>query len=193
VSFLVPSFGGLTAIVLHRPDESMERLMRQLERLGMSGELRWDPLRAGERADIVMVDADQGYDELLPWSGHAPPCPVIGLLRSEAPGRIAWAIERGASAFLAKPLQTSAVYPALVLASSLHAERIASREKLARAEERLRLRPVVFQAVRVLAARNGITEDAAHALLRDLAMAARQPLEQVAASLLAGTGLRNTA
>ncbi len=167
--------------------------MRQLERLGMSGELRWDPLRAGERADIVMVDADQGYDELLPWSGHAPPCPVIGLLRSEAPGRIAWAIERGASAFLAKPLQTSAVYPALVLASSLHAERIASREKLARAEERLRLRPVVFQAVRVLAARNGITEDAAHALLRDLAMAARQPLEQVAASLLAGTGLRNTA
>jgi AmiR/NasT family two-component response regulator len=193
VSFLVPSFGGLHAVILHRPDESMDRLMRQLERLGMTGEVRWEPLTPADRPDFVMVDGDQGYDELLPWSGREPPCPVVGLLRSEAPGRIAWTIERGASAFLAKPLQTSAVYPALVLASSLHAERIASREKLARAEERLRLRPVVFQAVRTLAARNGIEEDAAHALLRDLAMAARQPLEQVAASLLAGTGFRNSA
>ena len=193
MSFLVPSFSGLRALVLHRPDESMDRLMRQLERLGMTGEVRRDPLGASDRPDLVMVDADQGYDELLPWTGSEPPCPVVGLLRSEAPGRIAWAIERGASAFLAKPLQTSAVYPALVLATKLHADRIAFRDKLARAEERLRLRPVVFQAVRTLASRNGITEDAAHALLRDLAMAARQPLEQVAASLLAGAGLRNSA
>src|SRR4051812_8876489 len=109
---LAPNFGGLRALVLHHQDESIERLMRQLELLGLSVETRWDPIMSDEHFDLILIDADQGFDDLLPWRGAETPVPVIGLLRSEAPGRIAWMLERGISAMIPKPIQTSAIYPA---------------------------------------------------------------------------------
>jgi AmiR/NasT family two-component response regulator len=135
---LAPTFGGLRAAVLHRPDESIDRLVRQLELLGLVADVRWSPLLADEPFDLVLVDADQGYDDLLPWPGTDSPVPLIGLLRSEAPGRIAWMLERGVSAVIPKPVQTSAVYPALVVATTIHGERQETRQRILELEERLR-------------------------------------------------------
>jgi AmiR/NasT family two-component response regulator len=83
--------------------------------------VQWQPLGCGhDLPDIVLVDADQGWDGLLPWTGENACRPLVALLSSEAPGRIAWAMEQGAGSIIAKPLAASAVYPALVMALGIH-------------------------------------------------------------------------
>jgi AmiR/NasT family two-component response regulator len=184
---VVPVVAGWRALVLHRPDEGTDRLARQLGLLGLDAEVRWAPLDpAAPLPDVVLVDADQGWDGLFPWAPGEAPMPLVALLQSEAPGRIAWAIGQGAGAVIAKPIAAGAVYPALVLAASVHAERRAAAARLAGLEERLRLRPLVHGAVRVVQDARGLDEDGAYRLIRRTAMRRRIPLEQVAADILAG-------
>ena len=153
--------------------------------------LDFAPKRAGARCalvedvDIVLVDADEGWDGLLPWTPAEKPAPLVALLASEAPGRIAWALDQGADALIAKPVSASAVYPALVMATRRHAEARQLNERIARLEERVRLRPLVHAAVRTLMAADGCDENEAYGRLRREAMQTRLTLEQAAASILA--------
>ncbi|TDK31711.1 ANTAR domain-containing protein [Rhizobium deserti] len=181
-----PNFIDATVTVLHREDGNTDRLVRQLKLLGLRPTLQWAPLTVPETADIVMVDADQGFDDLLPWKKDQAPCPVIALLASEAPGRIAWAIAHGAAAIIAKPVSASAVYPALVMAMSIHQERRQAQDHINHLEERVRLRPLVHGAVEKLMQARGIGEDEAYRILRQCAMHRRLPMEQIAAFILAG-------
>ncbi|MDB5525360.1 MAG: hypothetical protein JWM58_3123 [Rhizobium sp.] len=182
-----PSFTGWHAVVLHREDSNTDRLKRQMTLLGIRTTRQWAPLSLTDMPDIVLVDADQGWDNLLPWEGAPPSRPVVALLGSEAPGRIAWALQQGAGAIIAKPIAASAVYPALVMAVSIHSERREVGERLQHLEERVRLRPLVHAAIEKLMAARGIDEERAYAILRDCAMRRRQPMEQIAAILLGGT------
>lgn len=181
-----PNFTGRRAAIIHREDGNTERLIRQLRLLGIRATLQWASLSAAELPQIVFVDADQGWDDLLPWTGANPACPVVALLGSEAPGRIAWALERGAGAIIAKPIATSAVYPALVMAVSIYQERKNNAERLQYLEERVRLRPLVHAAVEKLMKARGIDEERAYTILRDCAMRRRLPMEQIAAFILGG-------
>jgi AmiR/NasT family two-component response regulator len=179
------SFLGQRAMILHRPSETTDRLVRQCALLGLRVEARWRPLRAVEDVDIVLVDADEGWDGLLPWAPAEKPAPLVALLASEAPGRIAWALDQGADALIAKPVTASAVYPALVMATRRHAETQRFNERIARLEERVRLRPLVHAAVRTLMTADGCDENEAYGRLRREAMQTRLTLEQAAASILA--------
>ena len=181
-----PNFTGWQATVLHREDGNTDRLIRQLRLLGIRSSLQWAPIQAAALLDLVIVDADQGWDGLLPWNGTTPTCPVVALLGSEAPGRIAWALEQGAGAIVAKPIAASAVYPALVMAVAIHQERKTVGERLQYLEERIRLRPLVHAAVERLMAGRAIDEERAYAILRDCAMRRRLPMEQIAAFILGG-------
>ena len=181
-----PNFVGRRALVLHRPDEAIARLDRQLRLIGLEVEQRWAPMSPGETPDIVLVDADQGWSGLLPWSPGAPATtPVVALLGSEAPGRIAWAIDQGAGAIIAKPVAAAAVYPALVLALHAFGERRAAEQRIEALGERVRLRAIVAKAVEAIALAQQGDEDAAYRLLRDFAMRRRMTLEQAAAMVLA--------
>lgn len=182
-----PNFTGWHAAILHREDSNTERLTRQLGLLGIRTSRQWAPLAAGDIPDIVLVDADQGWDDLLPWNGETPSRPVVALLGSEAPGRIAWALKQGASALIAKPVAASAVYPALVMALAIHEERRDASERLQCLEERVRMRPLVHAAVEKLMTARGFDEERAYAVLRDCAMRRRLSMEQVAAIFLGGT------
>jgi AmiR/NasT family two-component response regulator len=143
-------------------------------------------LTAVEDVDIVLVDADEGWDGLLPWTAAEKLIPLVALLASEAPGRIAWALDQGADALIAKPVTASAVYPALVMATRRHSEARRLNERIRRLEERVRLRPLVHAAVLGLMTADGCDENDAYGRLRREAMQTRLTLEQVAASLLAG-------
>ena len=182
-----PNFAGWRATILHREDGNTDRLVRQLKLIGVSTSLRWEPIGAHELPDLVIVDADQGWDDLLPWKGTAPPLPVVALLGSEAPGRIAWALDQGAGAIIAKPIAASAVYPALVMAVSIHEERKAVREKIAHLEERVRLRPLVHAAVKRIMAERDVGEAEAYTMLRNCAMRRRLPMEQLSAFIVGGS------
>ena len=142
------SFLGQRAVILHRPSETTNRLVRQCVLLGLRVEARRRPLRALENVDIVLADADEGWDGLLPWAPAEKPAPLVALLASEAPERIAWALDQGADALIAKPVTASAVYPALVMATRRHAEARQLNERIARLGERVRLWPLVHAAVR---------------------------------------------
>jgi AmiR/NasT family two-component response regulator len=181
-----PNFTGWHAVILHREDANTERLERQLGLLGIRSIRQWEPLAAGDSADLVLVDADQGWDDLLPEKGDALGKPLVALLGSEAPGRIAWAMQQGASAIIPKPVAASAVYPALVMAVSIHEERRAVAERLHYLEERVRMRPLVHAAVEKLRAARGLDEERAYAILRDCAMRRRLSMEQVSAIFLGG-------
>ncbi len=180
-----PSFVGQRAVILHRPGDTADRLVRRCGLLGMRAEPRWQPLRVGEEVDIVIVDADEGWDGVLPWTPRENPVPLVALLGSEAPGRIAWALDQGADALIAKPVASSAVYPALVMAARRHAERREIAQRMARLEERVRLRPLVHAAVQSYMATDGSCEDGAYSRLRREAMRQRLTLEQAAAAILA--------
>lgn len=182
-----PNFTGWRAVILSEADGNTDRLRRQLGLLGVSVTVQWTPLSTADLPDLVLIDADRGWDELLPFSDAAPACPVVALLGSEAPGRIAWALRHGAGAIIPKPVSASTVYPALVLAVSLHEERLETRRRIAHLEERLKLRPLVFAAVTRLAAERHVDEERAYAILRDCAMRRRLPIEQLAAFFLGGS------
>lgn len=181
-----PTFTGSKVTILHRDDGNTEKLVRQLRLLGIHTTVQWSPLILTDLPDIVMVDADQGWDDLLPFDRETPLRPVVALLGSEAPGRIAWALAQGAGAIIAKPVAASAVYPALVMALSIQQERVEARERLQHLEERVRLRPLVHAAVERLMAAQGVGEDQAYRTLRECAMRRRLPMEQIAAFILAG-------
>lgn len=182
-----PNFTNWRAVILHPEDGNTERLCRQLGLLGIQARQQWSPLGSDDLPELVLVDADQGWDDLLPWASENPSRPVIALLASEAPGRIAWALRQGACAIIAKPIAASAIYPALVMAISMHREREESQRRIEHLEERLRLRPVVFAAIEKLKAERRIDDERAYATLRDCAMSRRLPIEQVAAFFLGGS------
>jgi AmiR/NasT family two-component response regulator len=182
-----PNFTGWHAAILHREDANTERLIRQLTLLGVRTSLSWEPIAAHALADMVIVDADQGWDGLLPWNNGPPPVPVIAVLGSEAPGRIAWALEQGAGAIIAKPIASSAVYPALVMAVAIHEERKNLAARLAHLEERVRMRPLVHAAVQKIIEARGVEEEQAYTILRVCAMRRRLPMEQLAAFILGGS------
>ncbi len=181
-----PNFTGQQALVLHRPGDAPRLLIRQLGLLGLRTELRWAPIDLDERPDLVLVDADAGWSGLLPWPDGQNPVPLIALLGSEAPGRIAWALDQGADALIAKPVAPSAVYPALVMAVRRHEEGRRTAEWIADLEERIRLRPLVLGAVETIMAARSSTEAEAYRHLRREAMRQRLGLEQMAARILTG-------
>jgi AmiR/NasT family two-component response regulator len=180
-----PTFAGWQGLILAPEDKHTQRLARHLGLLGIQVLHQTQPLDAAQRPDLIVIDADQGQGALL--EQHPSECPVVALLSSEAPGRIAWALRQGAGAFIPKPVPVSAIYPALVLAHARHAERADTARRIAWLEERLRLRPVVFAALTHIKAERGMDDEQAYALLRECAMRRRLALEQIAAMLLNGS------
>ncbi|MDQ0322845.1 AmiR/NasT family two-component response regulator [Pararhizobium capsulatum DSM 1112] len=179
-----PNFAGWRVAILAEEDANTDRLRRQLTLLGVASALQWLPLLPLDLPELVIVDADRGWDELLPWPEGKPARPVVALLGSEAPGRIAWAIGCGASAIIPKPVSASTIYPALVLAVASHQRRMEAEAQVAKLEERLRLRPVVFAAINRLKTERRIDDEQAYRLLRECAMQRRMPMEQLAALFL---------
>jgi AmiR/NasT family two-component response regulator len=183
----LPDLVGWRAVILHRADEWIDKTVRQLGLLGLAAHRQWEPLDLTRTpADIVLVDADQGWAGLLPWESGSAPVPLVALLQSEAPGRVAWALDQGAGAILAKPVVPSAIYPALVLAAAAHRKRIEIAARLAMLEERIKLRPLVHGAVLAIMETQRVDEDGAYRSLRLAAMARRITMEQAAAGILAG-------
>lgn len=182
-----PHFFGLSCVILHDEDANTDRLMRQLHLLGIRASRQWTPLDAACLPDLILIDADQGWDELLPFQGQCPPRPVIALIGTEAPGRISWALRQGTTAFIPKPVTAAAIYPALVLGVSLHQAQSEQADRLAHLEERLKWRPVVYAAIGKLQQARQVTADQAYGLLREAAMRRRMTVEEVAASVAGGT------
>ena len=190
----IPNFRGWSAIILHRPHAAAEAITRQLERIGATAGIVWPELDATSgSADVVFFDADLGHDGQFPWPPGEAPMPLIALLGSEAPGRVEWAIGRGADAHILKPIGSAGVYSALVIARHAFAAR---RQLLAEIEDmrdRLRRRPTVARAVIAIMQGEKMNEAAAFRRLRQIAMESRRTIEDAAETVIARYGTTDDA
>lgn len=178
-NFNTPNFRGWRAVILHRHSENMDRLVRQLARLGIDAELVWPSLEGVDSADIVFFDGDNAYDGVFPWpEGHAP-VPMIALMGSEAPGRLEWALRQGVSAHLLKPIGSGGVFSTLVFAVANFDQQQQLASEIAEMKSKARLRPVVVRTIVSLMQQYGVDEDAAYKLIRDEAMKRRQSVESL--------------
>jgi AmiR/NasT family two-component response regulator len=190
----IPNFRGWSAIILHRPHAAAEAITRQLERIGATARIVWPEIDATNgNADVVFFDADLGHDGQFPWPPGEAPMPLIALLGSEAPGRVEWAIGRGADAHILKPIGSAGVYSALVIARHAFAAR---RQLLAEIEDmrdRLRRRPTVARAVIAIMQGEKMNEAAAFRRLRQIAMETRRTIEDAAETVIARYGTTDDA
>lgn len=178
-------FAGRRALVLHPAATVRAQLAARLSALGVETDESWpadEPDLA--RADILFADVDTGHDEQFPWRRGQAPIPTVGLIQSEAPGRLAWALQQGFDAF--QPLAAlGKVYSTLVIATARAAERQQRMMRDAEVARRTGLRHVLVQATLKMMRREGLDEMAALKRLRALAMAERVALEDAAAIYLA--------
>lgn len=183
--FPLHNFAGLTAIVLHRSAEPMRRVVERCDRLGIRASAQSGDLDAvtAAGADMVILDIDTGHDGQLPWQpGHAP-VPLIGLVGSESPGRLAWALGQGVDAYL--PISAVGnLFSALVIAHETFARKA---ERADRDHEVARQRAGRLDVIRAVLLLMPECGDEALALkqLRAMAMVEQISLEDAAALLLA--------
>lgn len=184
------NFRGLPALVLHRQDHNRDALEAQLRRIGLVVTCL-TPLGGGAlpAAEVIFFDADLGYEGLFPWDRNAAPVPLIAVLASEAPGRLEWALDQGATSYLLKPIGSTGAFNALVVAARLFAERREMRVALAELSERIRARPIVLRAAIEVMSRLGVGDDRALSLLRHAAMRERVSIEVLCARIAAGGSL----
>ena len=176
--FHTPQFRGRRSLILHRQGEATRVLTRQLERLGMAVESHWPDFPAdGESADVVFVDADNGYDGLFPWRPGSAPMPLIALLGSELPSRLEWALAQGIAGHIVKPVQSSGVFSALVIGFANFARGNETRDTIAGLTTRLAGRASVVRAVVRLMGQADIDENTAFACIRSAAMDNRMTVE----------------
>lgn len=193
-SFMTPSFEGFRALILHRAHPNTEALERQFARIGMTAVTCWPELQESAsfaEFDILLFDADMGYDEQFPWAAGDAPIPTIALIGSEAPGRVTWAVSHGADAQLLKPIGSSGVYAALVIATHAFRRRKELEQKVAAVGERLANRENLAEATAILMVRHGISANAAYQRLRRQAMEERRTIDDIACRILADTAKTN--
>ncbi len=178
------SFAGMQARVLHPGREVRERVAKRLTSLGFVAEGRWPALAPGDAAaDVLAIDIDRGEDGQFPWPAGTAPMPLIGLIGSETPGRLQWAIAQRVDAYL--PIGATAnLFSALVIAFARHAERREQQRNQAEIIRRNGLRLDLIRAVNDIARDEAVSDATALKRLRAYAMVERLSLEDAAARYL---------
>lgn len=183
-------FSGGTAIVLHRSQDLRDRLDARLNMLGVKTIGRQVALEPEDTdADFVILDVDQAHDGQLPWPRGQAPLPVVALIGSESPGRLAWALDHQVDAFL--PLAAiSNIYSALVISRAAFDAKVERRRRDAETARRASQRLEIIRAVLKIMEEKELDEAAALKQLRAFSMVERLSLEDAAGLYLAENPLR---
>ncbi|MGS4946409.1 ANTAR domain-containing response regulator [Meridianimarinicoccus sp. RP-17] len=185
----IHNFRGNTAIVLVRSPEIGARIKDRCDRLGVKSHVRSTDLDSDTAAiaDILVIDIDTADDAMLPWPRGAAPVPVIGLIGSESPGRLAWALAQEIDAFL--PVAgLGNLFSAMVIAHEIFARKA---DRAARDAEQARRRGGRLDVIRAVLSlmQDGRDEALALKQLRAMAMVEQISLEEAAVKLLHDRGL----
>jgi AmiR/NasT family two-component response regulator len=187
------SVRGRHALIIMRDEREISIMRRQLHRLGMSvtesdPEQPIDPKLS---TDVIVLDADS-----IPIRSDVTPAlklnvPVIALLGTETPSRLKWLLDLRPASFLIKPLRSAGLYTALVVAFDCAQRRSEEAAHIAKLEDRIRSRRVVFAAVLRLMRGHALSEEDAFTLIRQTAMRHRTTIEQLSVEIVALGGMPN--
>jgi len=187
------SVRGRRALTMMRDERDIAIVRRQLNRLGMSV-AEHDPAEpppADETFDVIVLDADSfpiKSDPAVAWKLNIP---IIALIGTETPSRLKWLLDLQPASFLIKPLRSAGLYTALVVAFDAAQRRIEEAAHVAKLEDRIRSRRIVFAAVLQVMRAHALSEEDAFALIRETAMRHRTTIEQLCADIIAAGGMPN--
>lgn len=184
---ITKNFRGLRALVIQQDDANRRVLISVLGKLGLTVQVL-GPQDVTEQdlpaCDVIFVDADVGI-EVLPQGGTLPRVPSIALIGTEAPSRLARVVRQRCTSHIQKPIGSSGVFTALLLAVNEHEQRQKTDREIETLRQRLAGRRVVTKAVLELMAEHGIDQDEAYDQLRVAAMNRRMPIDEMAREHLA--------
>ncbi len=184
---IIKNFRGLRALVVMNPGTGRDTLERTLGKLGLvvvvTGSAPCSEDLAA-RFDLVFFDADDGAncalkDALLPST-----VPLIAVIGSEAPSHLARVVRFRAASHIPKPVRSSGVFTAILLAMNEHAARMTQEKEMQSMRRRLAGRRRVIEAVLSLMTTRGVDERKAYGWLRHEAMRRRIPMEDMARHVL---------
>jgi AmiR/NasT family two-component response regulator len=187
------SVRGRRALTLMRDERDISIVRRQLDRLGMTV-AEHDPAEpppVDQAFDVIVLDADSvpiKSDPAVTWKRDIP---IIALIGTETPSRLKWLLDLQPASFLVKPLRSAGLYTALVVAFDAAQRRSEEAAHVAKLEERIRSRRVVFAAVLQVMRAHALSEEDAFALIRETAMRHRATIEQLCADIIAAGGMPN--
>ena len=183
---------GARLLVLNRPHDSLRVLRRQAEIIGLQVTECWPSLPEDATGyDFLVLDADAGHDEQLPWGAAPMPLPTVALIGSEAPGRIDWLMSRGVHATLMQPIGDRGLYAALLMARYRFATETELAARLQKQAWQLSQRENVLRAALLLGQAEGSPDG--YALLRRAATAGRMTVEEAALAVISQAQAPRTA
>ncbi|MCU0910118.1 MAG: ANTAR domain-containing protein [Rhodobacteraceae bacterium] len=183
---ITSNFRGLHALVVHGDDMNRETLVSVLGRLGLSVTVLLPdavPPVGAPACDLLLFDADEDIAGPCPAQDW-PDVPVIALIGSEAPSRLARVVGHRCDSHILKPIRTTGVFTAILLAVNGHQRRRRHEREMENLRQRLSGRREVTRAVLHLMSTGGIDEEAAYEALRQEAMNRRVAIEEVARGIL---------
>lgn len=133
--------------------------------------------------DMLFFDADDGAVASLDGLASME-LPLIAVIGSEAPSRLAHVVRHRAASHILKPVRSSGIFTAILIAVNEHALRTRQQQEMQGLRRRLAGRRVVMKAVLDLVRTGGLAEDDAYEWLRREAMERRIPMEDMARQAL---------
>jgi two-component system, response regulator / RNA-binding antiterminator len=137
--------------------------------------------------DIILIDLQSPgrdvLDSLSVINDHNP-TPVVMWSEEEDPGFIKEAVDAGVTAYMMGDVETDRVKPVIDVAMAQFKSYQSLRQKLDTTRTQLESLSVIDRAKRLLMDQQGISEDSAHKVLRNLSMDSNQSLPQAAKSVI---------
>ena len=137
--------------------------------------------------DVVIVDSESPsrdtLEHIATLSGSSPR-PVVVFAEDDSDEPLQRAMQAGVSAYVVAGLQPHRLASVLKVAIARFEQEKSLREQLVQAEAQLSSRRVVERATTILMQQRQLDEDAAHRLLRKLAMDRGEKLVQMAERLI---------
>jgi response regulator NasT len=139
------------------------------------------------KPDIILIDLQSPgrdvLDSLSVINDHNP-TPVVMFSEEEDPGFIKDAVDAGVTAYMMGGVDTEKVKPVIDVAMAQFKSYQSLRQKLDTTRTQLDSLSVIDKAKRLLMDQQGISEDSAHKVLRNLSMDSNQSLPQAAKSVV---------
>ena len=139
------------------------------------------------KPDIILIDLQSPgrdvLDSLSVINDHNP-TPVVMWSEEEDPGFIKQAVDSGVTAYMMGDVETDRVKPVIDVAMAQFKSYQTLRQKLDTTRTQLESLSVIDKAKRLLMEQQGIDEDSAHKVLRNLSMDSNQTLPQAAKSVV---------
>ncbi len=137
--------------------------------------------------DVVIIDSESPsrdtLEHIATWSAQSPR-PVVVFAEDDRDEPLRRAMQAGVSAYVVAGLQPNRLASVLKVAIARFEQDKALRAQLGQAQEQLSSRRLIERAKGILMQQGALSEDAAHAQLRKLAMDRGEKLAQLAERII---------